>query len=221
MAAAFSFYPSKNLGGFGDGGAVVTNDAAIAQKAKTLRNYGAPQKYLHTEIGTNSRLDSLQAAVLNTKLRYLPAWNGARNTAAQQYDTNLQPLQDFGIVPIRNQTSTGHVYHLYVIRVTQDSPCDRDTLQQTLADKGIQTGIHYPLPCHLQPAYRYLGYQEGDFPHAETLSQQVLSLPMYPGLPAEKIQQVVQAIADATLPRISANNDYSQVWQTTPSSLQS
>jgi dTDP-4-amino-4,6-dideoxygalactose transaminase len=221
MAAAFSFYPSKNLGGFGDGGAVVTNDAAIAQKAKTLRNYGAPQKYLHTEIGTNSRLDSLQAAVLNTKLRYLPSWNGARNTAAQQYDTDLQPLQDFGIVPIRNQSSSGHVYHLYVIRVTQYSPCERDTLQQILADKGIQTGIHYPIPCHLQPAYRYLGYQEGDFPQAETLSQQILSLPMYPGLQAEQIQKVVQAIADATLPRIAASNDYSQVWQTTPSSLQS
>ncbi|WP_071518677.1 DegT/DnrJ/EryC1/StrS aminotransferase family protein [Geitlerinema sp. PCC 9228] len=219
MAAAFSFYPSKNLGGFGDGGAIVTNDAAIAQKAKTLRNYGAPQKYLHTEVGTNSRLDSLQAAVLNTKLRHLPAWNETRNTAAKQYDTFLQPLQDFGIIPLHNQSHTGHAYHLYVIRVTPDSPCDRDTLQQTLADSGIQTGIHYPIPCHLQPAYRYLGYQEGDFPHAEMLSAQVLSLPMYPGLQKEQIQQVVRAIEAAILPKISPSHSYSQVWQTTPSTL--
>lgn len=194
IAAAFSFYPSKNLGAFGDGGILITNNADIATKMRTLRNYGAPQKYFHTEYGTNSRLDTIQAAILNAKLPYLENWNEARNSAGQLYDALLQPLGNFGIVPIHNQSGMGHVYHLYVIRVTENCCVDRDTLQKLLSDRGIQTGIHYPLPCHLQPAYQHLGYQKGDFPHAETLSQQILSLPMYPGLSYHQINQVVMAI---------------------------
>jgi dTDP-4-amino-4,6-dideoxygalactose transaminase len=192
-AAAFSFYPSKNLGSFGDGGMLITNDANVAQKMRTLRNYGAPSKYLHTEIGVNSRLDNLQAAVLNIKLPYLEKWNRDRNLAAQHYSNLLEPLKHKGIVPIQNQSGSGNIYHLYVIRITEDSPIDRNTLQEKLAEAGIQTGIHYPVPCHFQPAYQNLG-NPGDFPHTETLCQQILSLPMYPGLSNIQIEQVVRAI---------------------------
>jgi len=192
-AAAFSFYPSKNLGSFGDGGMLITNDAKVVQTMRTLRNYGAPSKYLHTEIGTNSRLDNLQAAVLNVKLPYLEKWNGDRNLAAQYYNTLLEPLKHKGIVPIANHSSSRHIYHLYVIRVTDKSPINRNTLQEKLAENGIETGIHYPIPCHLQPAYQNLG-NPGDFPNTETLCQQILSLPMYPGLSNIQIEQVVKAI---------------------------
>ncbi|MEG4067013.1 DegT/DnrJ/EryC1/StrS family aminotransferase [Microcoleus sp. Pol11C2] len=192
-AAAFSFYPSKNLGSFGDGGMLITNDAELAEKMRTFRNYGAPSKYLHTEIGSNSRLDNLQAAVLNIKLPYLEKWNRDRTDAAQHYNTLLAPLKHKGIVPIANHSSSGHIYHLYVIKITEESSIDRNTLQEKLAQHGIQTGIHYPLPCHLQPAYQNLG-NRGDFPHAETLCQQILSLPMYPGLSNTQIEQVVRAI---------------------------
>ncbi|MGE5657054.1 MAG: DegT/DnrJ/EryC1/StrS family aminotransferase [Actinomycetota bacterium] len=195
-AAAFSFYPSKNLGAFGDGGILVTNDSQVAKKMQTLRNYGAPHKYLHTELGTNSRLDTLQAAVLNVKLPYLSGWNRDRYAIAQQYNTLLKPLQAQGIIPIQNHSKSGHAYHLYVIRVTDECPITRNVLQEQLAVCGIQTGIHYPLPCHLQPAYQNLGIL-GDFPHAETLCQQVLSLPIYPGLNPHQIQQVVDAIVSS------------------------
>jgi len=192
-AAAFSFYPSKNLGSFGDGGMLITNDAKVAQTMRTLRNYGAQSKYLHTEIGTNSRLDNLQAAVLNVKLPYLEKWNGDRNLVAQYYNTLLEPLKHKGIVPIANHSSSRHIYHLYVIRVTDKSPINRNRLQEKLAENGIETGIHYPIPCHLQPAYQNLG-NPGDFPNTETLCQQILSLPMYPGLSNTQIEQVVKAI---------------------------
>lgn len=193
-AGAFSFYPSKNLGAFGDGGMVVTSDPELAKKMRSLRNYGAPQKYIHSEYGTNSRLDTLQAAILKVKLPHLKDWNSQRNQAARHYDALLEPLQPKGIVPIKNLSGSGHIYHLYVIRVTENCQCDRDTLQAKLGELGIQTGIHYPLPCHLQPAYQYLGYQAGDFPHSEKLSKQILSLPMYPGLSQTQIERVVEAI---------------------------
>lgn len=193
-AAAFSFYPSKNLGAVGDGGIVVTNDPEVAKKMRSLRNYGAPQKYLHTEYGTNSRLDTVQAAVLNVKLPHLKEWNNQRNQAGHHYDKLLEPLQTKGIFPIKNLSGIGHIYHLYVIRVTEERACDRDTIQAKLGEIGIQTGIHYPLPCHLQPAYQYLGYQAGEFPHSETLSKQILSLPMYPGISQTQVERVVQAI---------------------------
>ena len=192
-AAAFSFYPSKNLGSFGDGGMLITDDVEVAEKMRTLRNYGAPSKYLHTEIGTNSRLDNLQAAVLNVKFPYLEKWNCDRTLAAQYYNTLLEPLKQKGIIPIANHSSSGHIYHLYVIQVTEKSPINRNTLQAKLAENGIQTGIHYPVPCHLQPAYQNLG-NRGDFPHTETLCEQILSLPMYPGLSNTQIEQVVGAI---------------------------
>jgi dTDP-4-amino-4,6-dideoxygalactose transaminase len=194
IAAAFSFYPSKNLGAFGDGGMLVTQEAIIAATMRSLRNYGAPRKYYHTDFGTNSRLDTLQAAVLNVKLPYLIAWNRDRYDIAQQYTTLLQPLQALGIEPISNASQAGHVYHLYVVRVTPNCRISRDTLQSELAALGIQTGIHYPTPCHLQPAFQHLGYQAGDFPQTETLSQEILSLPLYPGLTEAQVNYVVSAI---------------------------
>ncbi len=198
IAAAFSFYPSKNLGAFGDGGMLVTSNLEIAEKTKRLRNYGAQSKYYHTEAGTNSRLDTLQAAVLLAKLPYLASWNRDRATSAQQYNTELAPLAASGIIPIQ-QTDTGHVYHLYVIRILDTCLIDRNTLQSKLNFVGIQTGIHYPIPCHLQPAFTNLGAQAGDFPHSEKLSAQILSLPMYPGLTHSQVQEVVAAIASLTL----------------------
>lgn len=194
-AAAFSFYPSKNLGACGDGGMLITKDEAVAQKARSLRNYGCYTKYVHAELGKNSRLDTLQAAVLNVKLPYLSSWNAARNQAAQHYDNYLTQLQPLGIAPIQNQCSKGHIYHLYVIRVQPDCPLSRKTIQEQLNQIGIQTGIHYPIPCHLQPAYQYLGYQKGDFPEAEKLSQEILSLPMYPGLSEIQVRVVVDRLA--------------------------
>ncbi len=194
IAAAFSFYPSKNLGAMGDGGMVVTRDAAIAQKLKSLRNYGAPRKYFHADYGTNSRLDSLQAAVLQVKLPHLPSWNSDRNRAAHTYDQLLAPLRDYGIMPIQNHTATGHVYHLYVVQVTPACRFNRDALLTQLGEHGIQTGIHYPIPCHLQPAFEGLGYATGAFPHAEFLCDHILSLPMYPGLKTAQIEYVVDTL---------------------------
>ncbi|MBW4417686.1 MAG: DegT/DnrJ/EryC1/StrS aminotransferase family protein [Myxacorys californica WJT36-NPBG1] len=204
MAAAFSFYPSKNLGALGDGGMVVTQDEAIATKLRSLRNYGAPRKYFHTDYGTNSRLDSMQAAVLGVKLPYLNEWNRDRRQIAEQYNALLKPLHSKGLLPIQNQSGKGHVYHLYVLRAFQntllgETPCqiNRDALQAHLDTQGIQTGIHYPLPCHLQPAFKNLGYRVGDFPIAEALCQEIISLPMYPGLTEEHVIQVMGAIEEA------------------------
>ena len=190
LAAGFSFYPSKNLGCFGSGGIVTTNDESVAQKVRSLRNYGAPRKYFHTEIGTNSRLDTIQAAILKVKLPWLTKWNKARNQAAKQYYHTLKPLKSQGITLLENQSDIGHVYHLYVIRLSELLASQREKIQQKLNEEGIQTGIHYPVPCHLQPAYRYLGYQLGDFPVAESLCEQILSLPMYPGLENNQIKLV-------------------------------
>ena len=142
IAAAFSFYPSKNLGAFGDGGMVVTRDPDVAEKLIRLRNYGASQKYIHTEVGTNSRLDTLQAAVLHSKLPYLPEWNRKRLNTAQQYDKELVPLASGGIIPMQNHSDEGHVYHLYVIRIDETSAIERQELQEKLTTMGIQTGIH-------------------------------------------------------------------------------
>ncbi|NJR51770.1 MAG: DegT/DnrJ/EryC1/StrS family aminotransferase [Leptolyngbyaceae cyanobacterium CSU_1_3] len=195
VAAAFSFYPSKNLGAMGDGGMVVTKDESVAQMLRSLRNYGAPRKYFHTDYGTNSRLDTIQAAVLNVKLPYLGEWNRDRRRIADKYNTLLRPLHSQGILPIHNQSGAGHVYHLYIVRALK-SGCvvDREALQEQLNSQGIQTGIHYPLPCHLQPAFANLGYRSGDFPIAEALCQEIFSLPMYPGLTDSQITQVVGTI---------------------------
>ncbi|NET01628.1 MAG: DegT/DnrJ/EryC1/StrS family aminotransferase [Sphaerospermopsis sp. SIO1G1] len=194
LAAAFSFYPSKNLGAFGDGGMVLTQDPQIAAKMRSLRNYGASQKYVHTSKGVNSRLDTLQANILNQKLPLLSGWNSDRFSSAQKYDQQLAPLASVGITPIENQSGSGHIYHLYVIKIDHSCHIKRQELQEKLNLAGIQTGIHYPIPCHLQPGFTDLGYQPGDFPQAEKLSQQILSLPMYPGLTDSQIKEVINAI---------------------------
>lgn len=198
LGAAFSFYPSKNLGALGDGGMLVTQQEVVAQTVRSLRNYGATRKYFHTDPGgTNSRLDTIQAGVLALKLPHLADWNRDRNRLAAYYDQALAPLVDKGILPMKNVSGEGHVYHLYVIRITNDCPIDRTILQLEFNSQNIQTGIHYPTPCHLQPAFQSLGHRPGDFPHAEALSQEILSLPMYPGLTTDQIDRVVSVLSNA------------------------
>jgi len=203
IAAAFSFYPSKNLGAFGDGGMLVTKYPDIAAKMRRLRNYGATQKYVHIDYGTNSRLDTLQATILNHKLPYLSDWNSDRFAIAQQYDSELSCLVSSGIIPVQNQSGAGHVYHLYVIKITHTFGVTREKIQAKLTEAGIQTGIHYPIPCHLQPGFSNLGYQQGDFPQAEKLADQVLSLPMYPGLTNSQVQEVVNTITSACASQVN------------------
>jgi dTDP-4-amino-4,6-dideoxygalactose transaminase len=184
--AAFSFYPAKNLGAYGDAGALVTNDPAIAERARTYRNYGSSRKYHHETRGSNRRLDTLQAAVLNVKLARLDDWNEGRRRAAAQYDGLLA---DANVVVPARASGVDHVYHLYVVRTA-----DRDGLQAHLTREGIGTGIHYPVPIHLQPAYRDLPYRPGDFPITERLAGEILSLPMYAELSAAQVERVADAI---------------------------
>lgn len=183
-AAAFSFYPAKNLGAFGDGGMVVTNDATIAEAVSKLRNYGQSEKYHHDLLGYNRRLDTLQAAVLRIKLKHLDEWNAARSAHARLYQ---QLLGGNGVrLPVEANYSEA-VWHLYVIRTTA-----RDELQAYLKERHIGTGIHYPVPVHLQPAHRDLGYSVGDFPVTEHSAGELLSLPMY----AELTPALVAYVAD-------------------------
>ncbi len=203
IGAAFSFYPSKNLGAMGDGGMFVTRDEKVANQMRTLRNYGAPKKYFHTEVGTNSRLDTIQSVILQVKLPHLNRWNQERNALATDYQQLLNPLIRQGISPMQNHVGRGHVYHLYIVRVVQSGEAnftcnlDRDTLLAYLEANGIQAGIHYPLPCHLQPGFQFLGYREGDFPVAEKLAAESLSLPIFPGMTRLQVEQVVSVLTDA------------------------
>ena len=187
-AAAFSFYPGKNLGAYGDGGAVVTNDAATDDKLRLLRNYGQRVKYHHEEIGFNHRLDTIQAAVLRVKLRYLDAWNAARRQHAADYTRLLQGLDVHPpMVPVYSEP----IWHLFVIRVQ-----DRDGFQAFLKERNIDSGIHYPIPIHMQPAYQSLGYKKGDFPVTEGFADHIVSLPMYAELTDEMVEYVVEVIKD-------------------------
>lgn len=185
-AAAFSFYPSKNLGAYGDGGMVVTSDADIAERVRLLRNLGQTVKYHHTIKGFNHRLDTLQAAVLCAKLPHLDEANAARRQAAAQY---RRELGDLPVVAPVEESWAEHVYHLYVIQVEE-----RDALQAHLSAAGVATGIHYPIPIHVQPAYAELGYQQGDFPETERYAERILSLPMFPGITNEAITYTVDSI---------------------------
>ena len=186
-----SFFPSKNLGCLGDGGALFTRDAARAQLLHQLANHGQSRKYHHQRIGLNSRLDTLQAALLRVKLRHLPAAQAARQAVAARYDEALGGLSGLHI-PARDGRST-HVFHQYTLRVEGDSR--RDALQQHLKQQGVPSAIYYPLPVHQQPAYGYLGYQVGDFPVAERLCQQVLSLPVHPGLTVAQQEYIVDCVS--------------------------
>ena len=192
--AAFSFYPGKNLGAFGEAGAVVTNDEALYQRAKLLRQHGEITRYHHVAVGHNYRMEAIQGAVLATKLKYLSAWTEQRRKVAALYGQLLRDVD--GIVTPANDRDTYNVYHLYVIQAE-----DREGLRQHLAENGVATGLHYPVPLHLQPAYAELGYRVGDFPVAEAAAARILSLPMFPELTKEQITHVCECIRDYQIPR--------------------
>jgi dTDP-4-amino-4,6-dideoxygalactose transaminase len=185
-AGCFSFYPGKNLGAYGEGGAVVTNDEAVARQLRLLRDHGSERKYHHEIIGYNFRLEGIQGAVLGVKLKHLDKWNGLRREHAARYD---ELLKESGLILPREMEYARHVYHLYVVQTDE-----RDALQTSLNEAGVQTGIHYPIPIHLQPAYAFLGHKTGDFPEAERQANCVLSLPMFPELTDEQIKRVVDII---------------------------
>ena len=182
----FSFYPGKNLGAYGEGGIVTTNDPKLARTLRMLRDWGAEKKYAHELKGFNYRLESLQAAILRVKLARLDAWTEARRAHAARYDAALADME-FNTPTV--QAYARHVYHVYALRAA-----DRDKLQAGLLEQGIQTGIHYPTPVHLLPAYANLGYSTGSFPQAERAAREVLSLPMYPELSEMQVQQVIDAL---------------------------
>jgi dTDP-4-amino-4,6-dideoxygalactose transaminase len=186
--ACFSFYPGKNLGAYGDAGALTTNDPAIAERVRMLRDYGQTRKYHHEFIGYNRRLDAIQAAILRAKLPHLNDWNAARLRHASLY-TAL--LADTSVITPSIHKVGSHVFHLYVIRTT-----NRDGLQAHLQDRGIATGIHYPIPVHLQRAYANHGYRQGDFPVTEQHAEEILSLPMYPELTRHQIEYVANAVRE-------------------------
>jgi dTDP-4-amino-4,6-dideoxygalactose transaminase len=187
--ACFSFYPTKNLGAYGDGGAIVTHREDIAGYIRMLRNHGQQVKNTHLALGYNSRLDSIQAAVLSVKLKHLNMWNAARYGIAKLYDE----LLPYEVKPIQEASWTHyHSYHLYV--VVCETMRERDELKKHLEAAGINTGIHYPVPIHLQPAYTSLGYERGDLPVAESLSDRMLSLPMYPGITEDDVRYICEQI---------------------------
>jgi dTDP-4-amino-4,6-dideoxygalactose transaminase len=187
-AAAFSFYPGKNLGACGEAGAVTTDDKDLASRVRVLRDHGQSQKYFHDLEGYNGRLDAIQAGFLNCKLPRLAQWNGARRVAARRYHDLFVEAGTDVLLPYEPSWSES-VYHLYVIRTRE-----RDRLRETLHERGIETGIHYPIPLHLQKAYKHMGYKSGDFPIAERASAEILSLPMFPTLRADEQQNVVSTI---------------------------
>jgi dTDP-4-amino-4,6-dideoxygalactose transaminase len=184
--ACFSFYPGKNLGAYGDGGAVVSQDEKLIERVRMLANHGRLEKYTHQIEGVNSRLDGLQAAILRVKLRHLDAGNAARRRHAQHY---LEALGDARVIRPVVHPQAECVWHLFVIQVK-----NRQQVQAALKDQGISTGVHYPLPLHLQPAYRHLGIPEGSLPVTERLAPAILSLPMYPELTDEMVQRVTRAV---------------------------
>jgi dTDP-4-amino-4,6-dideoxygalactose transaminase len=186
-AGCFSFYPGKNLGAYGEAGAVVTNSAELAEKIKRFRDHGQAQKYFHSMIGWNARMDGFQGAVLMVKLKHLPAWNEARRKNAKLYNEFLADVNKVQ-TPVEADYAK-HVYHIYAIRTKK-----RDVLMSALAEKKISCGIHYPIPLHLQDAYRPLGYTQGTFPIAEKCAAEFLSLPMFPELTQNQIMMVVNEI---------------------------
>lgn len=185
----FSFFPTKNLGAYGDGGMVVTDDDELAERVRMLRVHGSKPKYYHHLVGTNSRLDALQAAILRAKLPHLPEWTASRQRLADRYDEFLHDLDGL-VVPLRAPDRT-HIFHQYTVRVLNGK---RDALRACLAEKGIATEVYYPLPLHLQPCFRQLGYAEGDLPESERASREALSLPMFPELTEEELEYVAGEI---------------------------
>jgi len=197
-AAAFSFYPGKNLGACGEAGAITTNDEAMAKKMKMIRDHGQMKKYYHDIEGYNGRLDSIQAGWLTVKLRHLAKWNASRRALAHRYHELFVDVKD-GIVVPHEASWTKGVYHLYVVRVQ-----DREALQAHLAEAGIGTGIHYPIPLHQQKAYEHLGYHVGDFPVTERIAQEIVSLPMFPQFSPSQQDEVVSRTAEFLNARVTA-----------------
>jgi len=195
-AGCFSFYPGKNLGAYGEGGAVVTNDEEVARRIRLLRDHGSERKYHHEIIGYNFRLEGIQGAVLGVKLKHLDRWNDLRRAHAARYSELLGPVEGMDLALPREMPYAHHVYHLYVVQLAA-----RDPVQRLLSEAGIQTGIHYPVPIHLQPAYASLGYKAGDFPETERQAGRVLSLPMFPEMTDEQLAYVAE-----TIRRISAGH---------------
>lgn len=189
-AGCFSFYPGKNLGAYGEAGAVVTNDDTLARKIQMLRDHGQARKYIHSLVGWNARMDGLQGAILSVKLKYLQAGNEARRSRARLYERYLAEVDDV-VTPVEADYAK-HIYHVYAVRVPE-----RDAVLSALTEKGIGCGIHYPVPLHLQEAYKSLGLGEGSFPIAEKCAREFLSLPMFPELKAEQIEYVSQEVAAA------------------------
>jgi len=187
ISGCFSFYPGKNLGALGEAGAVVTNDEALRNKIQMLRDHGQAKKYHHAVIGWNARMDGIQGAALRVKLKYLDRANEARRANARFYDQHLAGVEEI-ILPTEAEYAR-HVYHLYVVRVQE-----RDRVLQAMANRGIACGIHYPIPVHLQEAYRFLGHQKGSFPVAERCADEFLSLPMYPELTTPQLEAVVREL---------------------------
>ncbi|MGC1616859.1 MAG: DegT/DnrJ/EryC1/StrS family aminotransferase, partial [Candidatus Acidiferrum sp.] len=189
-AACLSFYPTKNLGAYGDAGMIVTNSSDLAARLRNLRNHGQSAKYVSSEAGWNSRLDEIQAAILRVKLRHLPQWQGARQSHAAAYSKMLLGIP--GIAPPLVPENYGHVFHQFTIRVEQ-----RDALQKALSARNIGSAVYYPVPLHFQPLYASLvGHKAGDFPHAEHAAKEVISLPMYPELRPEQITRVAETVAE-------------------------
>ena len=188
-AGCFSFYPGKNLGAYGEAGAVVTNNQELADKLRMFRDHGQRKKYYHSIIGWNTRMDGFQGAVLDVKLPHLPAWTDARRRNAKLYNELLKDVAQITL-PFEADYAQ-HVYHIYAIRVQ-----NRDQLINKLAEQGITCGIHYPVPLHLQEAYQFLGYSEGDFPNAEKCAQEFVSLPMFPELEEESIRYIAKKIKE-------------------------
>lgn len=186
-AAAFSFYPGKNLGACGEAGAVTTDDPELAARMRMLRDHGQPRKYHHDVEGYNARLDALQAAALRIKLRHLDAWNENRRRCARRY---ADGLAGSGVEIPHEAAGRRHVWHLYVVRHRE-----RDALQEALGQAGVQTGLHYPVPLHLQRAYAELGYRAGDFPHSERWASEGLSLPIFPDMTDEQVDRVCHEVA--------------------------
>jgi len=182
----FSFYPSKNLGAYGEGGMLVTSDAVVAEKVRSLRLYGQSERHRHDEVGYNYKMDALQAAVLRVKLRHLEAWNDARREHADEYNSRLQ---DAEVSTPLEPAFARNVYHLYVVRSR-----NRDAVTERMTLAGVEFGLHYPIPCHLQQAFRRLGYGEGCFPQAEALSRECISLPMFAELTEEQVSRVVEVV---------------------------
>ena len=208
VAAAFSFYPTKNLSAYGDAGLVTTNDPEMAAHMRRLRNHGSPRRYVHEELGWNSRLDAMQAAILRVKLKYVEGWNESRRQCAARYDrlfaeaglASAQAVvcdeqstipEDFPVHLPHTAALAHHVFHQYVVRAYR-----REELREFLAARKIGTEIYYPVPLHLQPCFVYLGYREGDFPQAERAAKEVLALPMFPELTEDEQRGVVESIAD-------------------------